>query len=413
MRIVFKIYPQKSHYNATFPMAKDLQKQGNEIIYTGLRQLKAHVEAQGFTFHVEEEDIFPYCEDKRENMPQTFWEMLLMWPRLRKWNRASKAKWLRCDLLEKLVKEIKPDQFYVDSPYSFFALALYKTGVRFGILESMMVQDRAPGCPPLDTDYVPTGSWFSNRICDLYWYRLFLKRWILGALELRLDYSKSLVRKVAKVQGVDFSVIVFDRYFHIGLSNVPEYILSPQHLDFPRKLKANQIYVNHPINLDRVETCGDFTFNERFEKFVEERKNGRPLVYCSLGTAGWRYKGAEKFLQRVVEASSGADWNLILAIGELNRDSFNNPPTNVEVFQTVPQLKVLKQSDLMITHGGMNSISECNALNVQMIICPGSKEIDQNGNAARVVYHKLGLFLELDHCNAKNISNSINILLKQ
>jgi hypothetical protein len=30
MKILFKVYPQKSHYNATFPLAKDLQKQGNE-----------------------------------------------------------------------------------------------------------------------------------------------------------------------------------------------------------------------------------------------------------------------------------------------------------------------------------------------------------------------------------------------
>ena len=44
---------------------------------------------------------------------------------------------------------------------------------------------------------------------------------------------------------------------------------------------------------------------------------------------------------------------------------------------------------MMITNGGMNTIKECISLEVPMIVLP--VKYDQHGNAARVVYHGLGV----------------------
>lgn len=195
----------------------------------------------------------------------------------------------------------------------------------------------------------------------------------------------------ARAWGVDPKVINFDRYFHLGLRDVPELILSPRALDFPRTPAPNQHYVGLPPDLNRQEVASDYRFNRIFERMAGQRAEGHPLVYCSLGTGAWRYAGAERFLHRVIEAARGQRWNLILTAGEFPLEQFADLPPNVAVFQIVPQLTVLRQADLMITHGGMNSITECALLGVPMLVYPGTHEIDLAGNAARVLANKVGL----------------------
>ncbi|TVR68710.1 MAG: hypothetical protein EA408_13190, partial [Marinilabiliales bacterium] len=47
--------------------------------------------------------------------------------------------------------------------------------------------------------------------------------------------------------------------------------------------------------------------------------------------------------------------------------------------------------DIMITHGGMNTITECILHEIPMLVYPVSPDWDQPGNGARVMYHKIGL----------------------
>lgn len=65
-------------------------------------------------------------------------------------------------------------------------------------------------------------------------------------------------------------------------------------------------------------------------------------------------------------------------------------PANLCVLQWAPQLQILSQADCAIINGGAHSITECIHFGVPMLIYPLPRD-DQNGNAARVVYHKLGI----------------------
>lgn len=390
MKILFKVFPQKSHYNATFPLARMLREAGHEVLYSGLCQMRSHAEAQGFAYHTEAEDIFPYFENQRHLPHLTFWNLLKNWRALRQSARVLRPKIMRGGFFDALLRTTQPDLILVDSPYTFFALTLYRHRLPFAMLESMMNLDRTPGIPPMDTTHVPDGGRLSRWICALHWRRYFLKRALFGFIGLRVDFDRRFVLRMARIWGVDPRVISFDRYFHLGLRNVPELILSPRALDFPRPLAAHQHAVGLPVDLRRQEVASDYRFDRLFERLVEERVQGRPLVYCSLGTGAWRYAGAERFLQRVIEASRGQRWNLILIAGEFPLERFADVPSNVAVFQVVSQLTVLRQADLMITHGGMNSITECAGLGVPMLVYPGTHEIDQAGNAARVCWHRHG-----------------------
>lgn len=79
-------------------------------------------------------------------------------------------------------------------------------------------------------------------------------------------------------------------------------------------------------------------------------------------------------------------------MGKYHNTSYLLPcPSNMYVFQHLPQLHLLSYCDLMVTLGGMNSIAECIEKEVPMLVCPLSLKSDQLGNSARVVYHGLGL----------------------
>ena len=64
----------------------------------------------------------------------------------------------------------------------------------------------------------------------------------------------------------------------------------------------------------------------------------------------------------------------------------------------------------MITHGGINTITECVFCEVPMLVYPLSLHWDQPGNSARVVYHGLGLRGKIEKDSAKTISQKLNQL---
>jgi UDP:flavonoid glycosyltransferase YjiC (YdhE family) len=95
----------------------------------------------------------------------------------------------------------------------------------------------------------------------------------------------------------------------------------------------------------------------------------------------------------------------------VNYHLFKNLPSNIHVFRRVPQVELLKQMDLMITHGGANTIAECIMAEVPIVVYPGIKNIDQVGNACRVQYHKIGLKGDVKKDSGKLLKQKINAVL--
>ncbi|MBK9991862.1 MAG: hypothetical protein IPP19_14285 [Verrucomicrobia bacterium] len=381
--------------NPTFPLARSLCELGHEVVYAGVEQLRNHVEAQGYAYFVQAVDVYPMFEHVMDNSKAGFWMHLAQTVknRIRPKPESNRMQFARGASFNILLRATKPDIIIVDNPYAQFSLALHKTGIPFGIIQCVVNLDRRPGCPPLDSTYVPTQSRISQWICALLWHRYFLKRFILNAVGEQQPPAEKTARRLARNAGIDPSAVGADRYSNMALKDVPEFITSPQAFDFPSSLSRNQIYIGPSVYIDRVESSCDQHFKDRFEQMIAARElSGTPLVYCSLGTASWRYKGVTKFLQRVLEAAEKMHWNLILAVGNESAFSqYGGSSESIAVFKVVPQLQVLKYADLMITHGGMNSITECILSGVPMLVYPGASEFDQAGNAARVVYHGLGL----------------------
>jgi MGT family glycosyltransferase len=97
-------------------------------------------------------------------------------------------------------------------------------------------------------------------------------------------------------------------------------------------------------------------------------------------------------LGRIIAAvARQPEWTMVLSIGRmLDPNELGKIPPNVHVFASVPQLEVLQHVDVVITHGGIATINEAIFYGVPMLVY-STGHVDQNGCAARVDFHGLGL----------------------
>ena len=142
---------------------------------------------------------------------------------------------------------------------------------------------------------------------------------------------------------------------------------------------------------------------ERKEANLDYVKGEKPLIYISLGTI---VKGGSSFFQHCVDAFRSEDVDLIISVGQqFNIEKLKNIPSNVHVYKSVPQLKVLKLADVFVTHGGMNSVSEALFYGVPMVVIPFSS--DQPVNARCVERLGVGKALAYSNANQSNIKEYV------
>jgi MGT family glycosyltransferase len=85
-------------------------------------------------------------------------------------------------------------------------------------------------------------------------------------------------------------------------------------------------------------------------------------------------------------------------------------PSNAIIVSTAPQIELLKRAALCITHAGLNSALEALAQGVPMVAIPIG--FDQPGVAARIAYHGVGEFVEIEHPTSERLAQLIQRVRK-
>lgn len=156
------------------------------------------------------------------------------------------------------------------------------------------------------------------------------------------------------------------------------------------------------------------TFNDNYafvgpvlrESVEKTEKVEIPTVYISLGTVNNNHKN---FYQNCFEALKDENLRVIMSVGEdIDIELLENIPNNFTVKKHVDQISVLKNTDVFITHCGMNSVSEALYYGIPLILFPQTTE--QKGVANRVSELGAGKFLEKN--NSENIKNTVLDVLK-
>jgi UDP:flavonoid glycosyltransferase YjiC (YdhE family) len=112
-----------------------------------------------------------------------------------------------------------------------------------------------------------------------------------------------------------------------------------------------------------------------------------PLAYFSLGSLG---SADVQLMRRVIDCLSGTPYRFVVSKGPLHGEI--ELPPGMAGAEFLPQTSVIPLCDLVITHGGNNTITESLHFGKPTIVLP--LFWDQYDNAQRV--HELGLGIRLD-----------------
>jgi MGT family glycosyltransferase len=108
----------------------------------------------------------------------------------------------------------------------------------------------------------------------------------------------------------------------------------------------------------------------------------RPTIYATLGTShGGSTPSGRAIYAAVLAALRAAPVNLILTVGrERDPAQFGPQPPHVHIERYIPQSLLLPHCDLVVSHGGFNTVTGVLAAGLPMVVIPMSA--DQPYNAA-------------------------------
>ena len=142
--------------------------------------------------------------------------------------------------------------------------------------------------------------------------------------------------------------------------------------------------------------------------FPWERLTGEPLFYASMGTI---LNGRLDVFRTIVAAvAKHKGVQLVLSVGDqVDPRQIGPAPGNAIIVKQAPQLELLKQTSVCITHAGLNTVLESLAQGVPLVAIPVT--YDQPAVAARIAHKQTGVVTSLDKLTVDHLSSLLEKVL--
>jgi MGT family glycosyltransferase len=223
---------------------------------------------------------------------------------------------------------------------------------------------------------------------------------------------------------VNYLSMLLSRSMVEKLRNRAEFSSFAKYIQQKYKMEVPDLYLLHMLkaDLNLVYTSRYFqpeedSFDESYqfigppmtqaEEIADQRfikKDGEKLIYISLGTI---FNQSVDFYKSCLKAFDHMDAKVILSVGEnISVDTFGTIPSNFMVRNHVPQLEILKQADVFISHGGMNSTNEGLYYCVPLVVIPHF--FDQPAVAGRVAELGAGIVIPKEQVTPKLLRQGVD-----
>ncbi|MGJ3246525.1 MAG: glycosyltransferase [Elainellaceae cyanobacterium] len=177
-------------------------------------------------------------------------------------------------------------------------------------------------------------------------------------------------------------------------SQIAQICQQPAEFEFPRSNLPDNFYFTGPLTDPSARDAIPFPYDQL---------TGQPLIYASMGTLLNRKR---EVFQLIARACAGLEAQLVISLGgSLDPESLPNLSGSPIVVRYAPQLELLKQARLTITHAGLNTTMESLSNGVPLVAIPIT--IDQPGVAARIAWTGTGEFIDLNRLNPTRLRLAI------
>ncbi|MEL6718064.1 MAG: glycosyltransferase [Bacteroidota bacterium] len=401
---------------ASLELVKRLEAAGHRVSYASPASVGQKVQANDITYHqLPAINYFPAPE-----LPPFHGKTrkLKRW-----WYRLTHASQLKKQAIENLgmhnfqqtLEEWSADLLLIDVELHEHLMTAIARKYKVVLLSQWFFLGKNQNLPPLVSNVIPGKSFEGSPLgIAVAWKRIHLQRWwIFNKKRIRsIGTNRRSVLK-AYAQQIGFPMKWAKENYWPGpftYNTLPIISMTFQELEFPYQKPSYMNYVGAMVLEDRNDVNTDQQVRARLNCLFEEKKQkSATLIYCSVST----FKaGDQSFLRKLVMAvSDRPDYILILGLGGLlEADFLPSLPFNVHVFSWIPQLEVLREADCSINHGGIHTINECIHFKVPMLVYSG-KRSDQDGCAARIAYHGLGISADKDMDSKEQILQKIDQIL--
>jgi MGT family glycosyltransferase len=170
----------------------------------------------------------------------------------------------------------------------------------------------------------------------------------------------------------------------------------PEALDYPRTLDTTW----HRLDSSVRRTDDEFALPAA----LADRPEGAALIYLSLGSLG---SADVELMKRLIGVLAATPHRYLVSMGPCHTELDLAP--NMWGAEFVPQTRIIPLVDLVITHGGNNTVTEAVHSGKPMIVAP--LFWDQYDNAQRVAETGFGIRLDTYGFADADLSNAIDQLL--
>lgn len=154
--------------------------------------------------------------------------------------------------------------------------------------------------------------------------------------------------------------------------------------------------------------CGPFRPEEE-ENVDLPSDDGRPLIFCSLGTL---QGGRHSLFRKIAGACADAGARAVIAhCGLLSEEQVASLPGDPVVRAFWPQRAVLQRVNAALVHGGFNTVLDTLAAGVPMVVVPIAFE--QPGTAARLRAAGAAVVVPLRSLTRRRLAKALSAVLNQ
>lgn len=371
-------------------LACRLRDDGHEVVYASVAGAAEAVARRGLPFRPLAESGYTdfVAKDRDRGYMRRWWRLTA--------RRREAVASLRIDDFDELLRRTAPDLVLIDGEMHEQIIVARTAGRRVALLNTFVSIWRRAGLPPPHCFVVPgEGIPGSAAGMTVLWWGANLRktsgRWRQWLRRAGCD-RVSVLRRLAAARDFDFrGETDFGQWLKpFTYRRLPVLSLHAAEFELPHVPPARVRYVGPMVPTARDEgRLGDDEARRLRRVLADTRQeSGRKLVYLGFGS----FSTVTRDLMRRLVTALGRhpEWQVVVSHRRHDAFDIEDWPGNFARFRWVPQLEVLEAADVMIGHGGINSVDESLSRGVPMLIYRGP-ETDMAGTAARVAYHGVGI----------------------